>query len=155
MTQKVGFDYKISKLSSSPKHHFFEYYGINPWDKTGRYHLALQTEFHTHRPTESDVAKVGLIDRETHAFNSFAQTSAFNLQQGSMMYWIGEEFTMSSLVATFGVIYIPDGHQMERQLHLTLFTKTPAKYTVLILPNPGIPHECRYIYVYIDKANYI
>ncbi len=107
MTQKVGFDYKISKLSSSPKHHFFEYYGINPWDKTGRYHLALQTEFHTHRPTESDVAKVGLIDRETHAFNSFAQTSAFNLQQGSMMYWIGEEFTMSSLVATFGVIYIP------------------------------------------------
>lgn len=95
MTIKAEFDYRICKLSSSPKHHFFGYYGINPWDNTDRYHLALETDFHTHRPTESDVAKVGLIDSETHAFISFAQTSAFNLQQGSMMHWIGEEFTFN------------------------------------------------------------
>ncbi len=86
-------DFNTYRLSDSPKHHFFGYYGINPWDKSGQYHLALETDFHTHRPVESDIAKVGYINRETHDFISFAQTSAFNLQQGSMMHWIGEEFT--------------------------------------------------------------
>ena len=88
-------EFRISKLSVSLKHHFFGYYGINPWDKSGQYHLALETEFHTHLPMESDVANVGLVDHETHGFISLAQTSAFNLQQGSMMHWIGEEFTFN------------------------------------------------------------
>ena len=78
----------IQKLSTLPKHHFFGYYGINPWDRTMRYHLALETDFHTHRPLPTDVANVGLIDRETHQFIRYAKTNAFNLQQGSMMHWI-------------------------------------------------------------------
>ena len=53
-----------------------------------RYHLALETDFHTHRPLPEDVANVGLIDRETHQFIRYAKTNAFNLQQGSMMHWI-------------------------------------------------------------------
>jgi len=93
MTFNFGSNLKLSRLSSPPKHHFFGYYGINPWDKTGQYHLALETDFHANRPMESDIAKVGLVDRDTHVFISLAQTSAFNLQQGSMMHWIGEEFT--------------------------------------------------------------
>ena len=52
------------------------------------YHLALQTDFHTHRPRPEDTATVGLIHRETHEFIPYAKTSAFNLQQGSMMHWI-------------------------------------------------------------------
>ena len=78
----------IQKLSTLPKHHFFGYYGINPWDRTGRHHLALETDFHTHRPLPEDIATVGLIDRETHQFVPHAKTAAFNLQQGSMMHWI-------------------------------------------------------------------
>lgn len=89
----------IKKLSASPKHHFFGYYGINPWDSTTRYHLALETDFHTHRPLSKDVATVGLIHRDTHEFIPHAKTSAFNLQQGSMMHWInggaGAEFTFN------------------------------------------------------------
>ena len=53
-----------------------------------RHHLALETDFHTHRPLPEDTANVGLIDRETHQFIRYAQTNAFNLQQGSMMHWI-------------------------------------------------------------------
>ena len=81
----------IQRLSIGSKHHFFGYYGINPWDRTSRYHLALETDFHTHRPLREDVAAVGLVDRSTHQFTPYAQTSAFtfNLQQGSMMHWIG------------------------------------------------------------------
>ena len=78
----------IERLSASPKHHFFGYYGINPWDSETRYHLALETNFHTHRPLPEDIATVGLIHRETHEFIPHAKTAAFNLQQGSMLHWI-------------------------------------------------------------------
>ncbi len=89
----------IKKLSMPPKHHFFGYYGINPWDSTTRYHLALETDFHTHRPLSEDIATVGLVDRDTHQFIPYAKTTAFNLQQGSMMHWISTtaaaEFTFN------------------------------------------------------------
>ncbi|RKU26018.1 hypothetical protein C6497_14640 [Candidatus Poribacteria bacterium] len=43
----------ISRLTNPPNHHFFGYYGINPWDSNGEYHLALETDFHTYpRGTE-------------------------------------------------------------------------------------------------------
>lgn len=87
----------VDRLSSPPKHHFYGYYGIEAWDPSRRYHLSLETNFHEHRPTVEDAASVGLIDRETRTFIPYASTSAFNLQQGSMMHWIdvgfGNEFT--------------------------------------------------------------
>ena len=86
----------VQRLSIGSKHHFFGYYGINPWDPTSRYHLALETDFHTHRPLPEDVATVGLVDRDTHQFTPHAKTSAFNLQQGSMMHWIGNIATDDS-----------------------------------------------------------
>ncbi len=95
MAFNIEFNLKVNRLSILPKHHFFGYYGINPWDKSGQYHLALETDFHTHRPVVLDVANVGLVDRETHNFITYGNTSAFNLQQGSMMHWIGEEFTFN------------------------------------------------------------
>ena len=108
MAFDIEFNLKVDRLSVSSKHHFFGYYGINPWDKSGQFHLALETDFHTHRPVTSDVANVGLVDRETHDFILYAKTSAFNLQQGSMMHWIGEEFTFNDWV---------DGRLVSRSLN--------------------------------------
>lgn len=89
----------ITRLSLGSSHHFYGYYGSNPWDRSLRHHLALETEFHDHRPKEEDRARVGLVDRETGRFRVYATTAAFNLQQGSMMHWIraghGEEFTFN------------------------------------------------------------
>ena len=81
----------ITALTSGPQHHFYGYYGIQAWDCTGRYHLALETDFHEHRPLADDLALVGLVDRLTGAFIPYNATSAFNLQQGSMMHWIHVE----------------------------------------------------------------
>ena len=89
----------VEALSSGPKHHFFGYYGVDAWDPSLRYHLALETGFDDHRPVAEDRAAVGLVDRETGVFKQYAETSAFNLQQGSMMHWIdagfGAEFTFN------------------------------------------------------------
>jgi len=87
----------ITRLSTGPRHHFFGYYGICPWNSTGRHHLALQTDFHDRAPRRDDKAVVGLVAADGGEFTPFAETSAFNLQQGSMMHWIdvgfGQEFT--------------------------------------------------------------
>jgi Tol biopolymer transport system component len=87
----------ITRLSAGSKHHFFGYYGICPLNLGNRYHLALETDFHDHAPTPEDSAGVGLVDCTNGSFERFAETRAFNLQQGSMMHWInagsGEEFT--------------------------------------------------------------
>ena len=87
----------VTAISKPPRHHFFGYYAVNAWDRTMRYHLALESEFHDHRPRTGETAGVGLIDWTTGEFRQMARTGAFNLQQGSMMFWIdvglGEEFT--------------------------------------------------------------
>lgn len=87
----------IRRLSQTNQHHFFGYYGICPWNHEQSLHLALETTFHDRPPHQYDHAQVGLIDCQTGAFKSYAKTSAFNLQQGSMLHWIdvgyGEEFT--------------------------------------------------------------
>ena len=82
----------LKKLSNGPKNHFFGYYGINPWDLTQTYHLALETDFHHYVPKPNDVAKIGLIDRRTGSFTTISTTSAFNLQQGSMTHWINSDY---------------------------------------------------------------
>ncbi len=75
-------------ITQGPKHHFFGYYGICPWNATGQYHLCLQSEFHDRPPAAGDTAVVGLVDMETGKFEGVAETQAWNLQQGSMLHWL-------------------------------------------------------------------
>ena len=60
-------------LSPGPKHHLFGYYGVDVWDPSQRYHLALETDFDDHRPEPQDVAAAGLIDRESGVFSPDGQ----------------------------------------------------------------------------------
>ena len=39
-------DFVARPITQGPKHHFFGYYGICPWNSTGQYHLCLQSDFH-------------------------------------------------------------------------------------------------------------
>jgi hypothetical protein len=81
-------NFMVRPLTHEPHHHFFGYYGINPWGPAGTRHLALQTTFDDHIPKIDDVADVGLVDRDSGRFQPLAQTAAFNLQQGAMLHWV-------------------------------------------------------------------
>ena len=81
----------IEQITFGPKHHFFGYIGHVqniPWNASGRYIVALQTDFHDHMPKPDEAANVVLIDTELgNKVLSVDQSRAWNFQQGTMFYW--------------------------------------------------------------------
>ena len=69
------------RLTSGPAHHFFGYYGINAWDRTGRHHSS--TAARQRRRTAP--ASAWWTPRAAPS-RPWAETGAFNLQQGSMLH---------------------------------------------------------------------
>jgi hypothetical protein len=80
-------DFTIRTLTSGPKHHFFGYYGICPWNKSGRYLVCLESGFQDRMPHPGEAATIGLVDSKTGEFSKVADTRAWNLQQGAMLHW--------------------------------------------------------------------
>ncbi len=80
--------FEAKAVTQGPKHHFFGYYGICPWDATGQYLLCLESEFHERPPGAEDSAVVGLVELATGRFEPLAETRAWNLQQGCMLHWL-------------------------------------------------------------------
>jgi hypothetical protein len=80
-------EFTIRTLTSGPKHHFFGYYGICPWNKSGRYLVCLESSFQDRMPYAGEVAAIGLVDSKTGEFSKVADTRAWNLQQGAMLHW--------------------------------------------------------------------
>lgn len=76
-------------VTKGPKHHFFGYYDKCPWDATGRYMLALETDFMARPPVADDIATIGLIDTYNgNEFRPIAATTAWCWQQSSMLQWL-------------------------------------------------------------------
>jgi hypothetical protein len=78
---------KIRTLTSGPKHHFFGYYGICPWNKSGKYVLSLESRFVDHFPGRDEPAAIGVVDTKSGKFEKVTETTAWNLQQGAMLHW--------------------------------------------------------------------
>ena len=85
MRNEYGFE--VIALTGGPKHHFFGYYDIQTWDSTGKYVLALESDFDDRFPTAGDTATVGMVEWETRTFHPLTRTHAWNLQQGCMLHW--------------------------------------------------------------------
>ena len=49
-------------VTSGPKHHFFGYYDKCPWDKTGRYMLAMEIDFCDRQPKPGEELTLGFVD---------------------------------------------------------------------------------------------
>jgi hypothetical protein len=76
-------------VTREPGHHFFGYYDKTPWDASGRYLLALQAPFGERPPGPDDVATLGVVDlHDGETFEPFAETRAWNWQQGCMLQWL-------------------------------------------------------------------
>jgi hypothetical protein len=78
---------RIRALTSGPKHHFFGYYGIPPWNRAGTRLACLESEFQDHLPAVEESARIGLVDPASGKFEPVTQTLAWNLQQGCMLHW--------------------------------------------------------------------
>jgi hypothetical protein len=79
------------QITHGPQHHFFGYIGHVqniPWNKSGRYILALRTGFQDRMPRKDDVAEIVLLDT-AHDYEErvVERTRAWNPQQGTMLYW--------------------------------------------------------------------
>ncbi|HMC10822.1 MAG TPA: hypothetical protein VKH44_06010, partial [Pirellulaceae bacterium] len=82
---------EVRQLTTGPLHHFFGYIGHVqniPWNKSGRYIVALRTPVRDHLPEANEPAEIVLLDTQ----NGFAarvvdRSRAWNPQQGTMLYW--------------------------------------------------------------------
>jgi hypothetical protein len=80
-------EFSVRTLTSGPRHHFFGYYGICPWNRSGKYLVCLESSFQDHLPNPSEPAAIGLVDPKTGAFTKISETRAWNFQQGAMLHW--------------------------------------------------------------------
>jgi len=77
----------IEAITKGPRHHFFGYYGIPPWNKSQKLIVCLESEFQDHLPDSNESAQVVLIEPATRKLTRIASTRAWNLQQGAMLHW--------------------------------------------------------------------
>jgi hypothetical protein len=79
------------QITFGPKQHFFGYIGhvgTVPWNRSGRYIVALETSFQEHMPAPAEAADIVLLDTEhNYAVRRITSTRAWNFQQGTMLYW--------------------------------------------------------------------
>jgi hypothetical protein len=71
-------------------HYFFGYYDLQPLDAAERLHLCHRVGFMERLPLADDVAQLGAIDLQTGEFTEYAQTTAWNFQQGAQLRWYGD-----------------------------------------------------------------
>ena len=79
-------------VTKGPLHHWFGYYDKSPWDKTGRYLLAMRSEFCDRQPTAEDAISLGMVDlKNNDEWIGFDTTRTWCWQQGCMLQWLGSE----------------------------------------------------------------
>ncbi len=82
---------KAKVISPADGYYFFGYYDLQPFDSTGRYHLCHKVPFEDHIPEENDICELGMIDLQSGEFIKFAETNAWNFQQGALLQWFGDD----------------------------------------------------------------
>lgn len=93
MPQAVDVSAPLCRLSPADGQFFFGYYDIPAADTAGR-QLCHQVPFRDHQPQAGDTAVLGWLSLPDadgacdRVFHPFAETDAWNFQQGSMLQWL-------------------------------------------------------------------
>ncbi len=69
--------------------YFFGYYDLQAYSGDDRYHLLhrVTVDYQERLPDKNDVAELGYIDLKTGEITYFAETTAWNFQQGALLQW--------------------------------------------------------------------
>jgi hypothetical protein len=78
---------RIRALTKGPLHHFFGYYGMSPWNRSGKKLICLETTIKGRGPNPGEPAGVCVVDAATGNAERITETRAWNFQQGTMFYW--------------------------------------------------------------------
>ncbi len=52
----------VRVMTQPPKHHFFGYYGITPWNKSQTRLVCLEVDFQDRLPQAGEKARIGFVD---------------------------------------------------------------------------------------------
>src|ERR1041384_3064817 len=87
----AAFTTETKQVTFGPQHHFFGYIGhvrTIPWNQSGRFIVALQTDFQERMPKPGEAADVVLLDTQNnYRLRVVDRSRAWNFQQGTMLYW--------------------------------------------------------------------
>lgn len=90
-TESGNLGLEVEQVTFGPRHHFFGYIGqcrTIPWNFSGRYIVALRTEFHDRMPKPGEAADIVLVDTaRNNRVVPIEKSRGWNLQQGTMFYW--------------------------------------------------------------------
>lgn len=79
------------QITFGSRHHFFGYFGhvrTIPWNASGRYLVALRTEYQDRMPQPGEPTEIVLLDaQDDYSVRVVERTRAWNFQQGTMLYW--------------------------------------------------------------------
>jgi hypothetical protein len=126
--------FSVKTLTKGPKHHFFGYYGICPWNKSEKYLLALENPFQDHMPKPDESANIGLVDAITGKFVKITETLAWNFQQGAMLHW-------NPINSEEEIIF---NDREEEQIVSKILNINTGKERILPRPVNGVSHNGKY-----------
>ena len=95
VSEKMQAEGEIVKLSPDDLRHeyFFGYYDKSPWDAGEQHVLCLRAKDMRKSACPDETADILLIDAgDNRRYQKIAQTSAWNVQQGCMLQWLGPDF---------------------------------------------------------------
>jgi hypothetical protein len=83
--------FEVEQITTGPKHHLFGYIGhalTIPWNESGRYIVAMRTNFFKRMPKAGEPCDIVIIDTENnYTVTKVDESLAWNLQKGTMLYW--------------------------------------------------------------------
>ncbi|MBP8127960.1 MAG: hypothetical protein KA184_00150 [Candidatus Hydrogenedentes bacterium] len=80
---------EVRALTQGPRAHFCSYYGVCPWNASGRYLVCMESDFDGREVRAGDAARICLLDTVSGELRALATTRAWNFQQGSLTHWLG------------------------------------------------------------------
>jgi hypothetical protein len=117
-------------ITDGPYFHWFGYYDKLQFDPTGRYVLAMQTDFENRSPHADDEIRIGIIDLQNNdEWIELGTSRAWNWQQGCMLQFMPgspSEIVWNDRDGDTYISHILDIHsRQQRTLPFPVYTLSP------------------------------